>query len=693
MHAKFLVSRRHFWALVLSPLLLLALGMSPARAQVTFISLATSIGGPSTVTVGQGSVGGSLSITNQSNGFGPVTLNVISYHPSCADFSVDCASPEAGVFSVASPATGTSGACSGVSFTVATDSNGRASFTAPSPVVLQVSGANASCSIGFTFNVLRVPTTDSQPGSAGVQTTRHLVVAGSAVPTGGGSPATGGGRAIAAITVVRATPALSQQVSSPVVAPQTPFTDKATVGGVPNVAAPTGTVTFMLYGPADSTCANVPASSATVALAPNGTATSPPFSSSFAAKYRYKLVYSGDANYLGFSTSCTDNAGAVEVVDAGPYNPLVPARILDTRYGTGGITGPIGPGSTVNVQVTGVGGVPPTGIGAVAMNVTVTQPTASGWLTLFPAGTTQPLAANLNFTPGKTVPNLVVVKPNSSGQVALFNSHGNSHVVFDIAGYFASDGTGNAGRYQPVTPARILDTRDGTGAPVAKIPPGGSIDLQVTGAGGVPASGAQGVAVNIAVTNTTAMSFITAYPTGSTRPLAANLNWVAGNTVSNRALLKLGEGGKITLFNNAGVADVIVDVNGFFTDATLAITGGTFAPQSPVRILDTRDGTGGITGPLAAGSTVDVQIAGRGGIPATGVGSVILNATVVSPSGAGWLTLFPAGTARPVISDLNYASGEIRPNLVVVKLGTGGKVSLFTQAAGHVVFDVAGWLP
>jgi hypothetical protein len=248
-----------------------------------------------------------------------------------------------------------------------------------------------------------------------------------------------------------------------------------------------------------------------------------------------------------------------------------------------------------------------------------------------------------------------------------------------------------AGRYNPLTPARILDTRTGNGAPVARLGPGASLDLQVTGRGQVPAAGVQAVVMNVAVTNTTAESFLTVHPTGEARPLASNVNWAPGDTVSSRVIAKLGTNGRVTIYNNAGQTDVIVDVNGWFTDASQAGAGGTFAPLEPARILDTRTGTGGIPGPLGAGSTVEVQVTGRGGVPVNGVTAVVLNATVVSPAGPGWLTIFPTGTAQPVASDLNYAAGEIRPNLVVVKVGAGGKVSLFTPTTAEVIFDVAGF--
>ncbi len=378
------------------------------------------------------------------------------------------------------------------------------------------------------------------------------------------------------------------------------------------------------------------------------------------------------------------------VGQGGRYTPLTPARILDTRDGTGGIAGPIGSGATVQVQVTGQGGVPFDGVSAVAVNVTATQPTAAGFLTLYPNGGPLPLASNLNFTPAKTVANLVVVKVGTGGKVSMFNYAGATEVIVDVAGWFSASGSANAGRYTAVPPARILDTRDASGGGV-RLGAGASLDLQVSGRGGVPAAGAAAAVVNATATGTTATSFLTVYPTGEARPAVSNLNFGAGETVANRVMAKLGTGGKVTVYNHSGSTDVVVDVGGWFSDASLAGTTGLYTALAPARILDTRDATGGIAGPLGAGSTAEVQVTGRGGVPATGVSAVVLNATITQPAGAGWLTISPAGTPTPLASDLNYIGGETRPNLVVVGLGPGGRLNLFTLAAGHVIFDVAGW--
>jgi hypothetical protein len=132
---------------------------------------------------------------------------------------------------------------------------------------------------------------------------------------------------------------------------------------------------------------------------------------------------------------------------------------------------------------------------AVVVNVTVTQPTSEGYLTLYPDGGPRPLAANVNFAPAQTVPNLAVVRLGQGGRVAMFNSNGSTHVIYDVAGSFLP-GAGNAGRYQPLVPARIADTRLGAGG--VRLGPGQSLDLQVSGQGGAPATGVTAAVLNVA---------------------------------------------------------------------------------------------------------------------------------------------------------------------------------------------------
>ncbi len=373
-------------------------------------------------------------------------------------------------------------------------------------------------------------------------------------------------------------------------------------------------------------------------------------------------------------------ASDIEEVNVGPrrLTPLPPARILDTRSGA-----PLGPGETREVQITGVGGVPGPGVSAVAMNVTVTEPSAPSYLTVWPKGSARPDSSNLNYVPGQTVPNFVMVKVGVDGKVNIFNSQGTVHVIFDVAGWYSDPSvTVTGGQLQTLPPARILDTR-GT-APVG---PGQTITVQVAGVGGVPGSGVSAIAMNATATEPTgAAGYLTIWPTGDTRPTASNLNFVPGQTVANFAVVKLGSG-RVNVFNGGtGTVQVILDVAGWYATSDLAQ--GDFQSQRPSRVLDTRSGAA-----LAPGQTIDVQVTGVGGVPLTGVSATALNVTITNPTASGYLTVWPKGSGQPTASNLNWDAGQTVPNFTVVKVGPDGKVSVYNGSDGtvNVIFDVAGW--
>jgi hypothetical protein len=209
-------------------------------------------------------------------------------------------------------------------------------------------------------------------------------------------------------------------------------------------------------------------------------------------------------------------------------------------------------------------------VSAVVLNVTATNTTAAGYLTVFPTGGGQPVASNLNFVAGQTVPNRVVVKVGTGGQVSLFNFSGSTDVVVDVGGWFTdgSDATATGGQFTGLTPARILDSRFGQGTASAVVA-NGLIMVQVAGLGSVPLMTAtvppKAVVLNVTVTNTTAASFLTVYPSdAANRPTASDLNWTAGLTAPNLVVVKLGADGKIAIYNLAGSTDVIADVVGWY---------------------------------------------------------------------------------------------------------------------------------
>jgi alpha-tubulin suppressor-like RCC1 family protein len=215
----------------------------------------------------------------------------------------------------------------------------------------------------------------------------------------------------------------------------------------------------------------------------------------------------------------------------------------------------LGPGETRELQIQGNGGLPTEAFGSVALNVTVTEPTVAGYITAWPTGTERPLASNLNFTPRETIPNAVIVGVGSGGKVSLYNSAGSTHLVVDVAGWFDLG-------FDAVTPTRLMDTRTGLGGIV--LGPGASRTLRVTGSGGIPTDGVGGVSLNVTVTEPTAAGYLTVWPAGRTRPLASNLNFVAGQTIPNAVSTGVNASGDIEIYNNSGYSHVVVDVTGWY---------------------------------------------------------------------------------------------------------------------------------
>jgi hypothetical protein len=373
---------------------------------------------------------------------------------------------------------------------------------------------------------------------------------------------------------------------------------------------------------------------------------------------------------------------------AGRYHPIAPMRIYDSRNGGG----PLGPNTSRDIQVTGVGGVPSTGVSAVIMNATVTNTTAPSYLTVFPTGFTRPVTSNLNWAPGNVIANLVEVAVGDAGMDTVYNAYGNTDVVLDVAGWVATPGGAATpdGFYNPLVPARILDTRT-IGFGGTPIGPGQTIDVQVTGQGMVPATGVAAAVFNVTATNSTTGGYLTMFPTGGSPPLVSNVNFTANASVPNRAAVILGTGGKVSIYNPSGSVHAILDVNGWFTDATAGGTGSLFTAVTPNRILDTRQ-----SAPVGPNQSIAVQIAGKGGVPAMASTvppkAVVLNVTAVGPTAAGYLTVWPDAVTRPGTSDLNFAAGQTVPNLVVVQVGATGKIDVYNAyGTTNVLIDVMGW--
>ncbi|MER7514962.1 hypothetical protein [Streptomyces sp. NPDC126499] len=368
------------------------------------------------------------------------------------------------------------------------------------------------------------------------------------------------------------------------------------------------------------------------------------------------------------------------------YKAIAPTRVMSTMAGLGVLQGKVGKGETVTLQVAGRPGLPATGVSAVVMNVTAVAPTAAGYVSVFPAGTTRPTTSNLNFKAGQTIPNLVVVPVSADGKVSFYNHSGAVDLLADVSGYYFGDGAGAT--YKALGPIRVMNTLAGQGVPKAKVGPGKTVTLQVTGQSGIPAGGVTAVAMNVTAVAPTATGYVSVFPAGTARPATSNLNFTAGTTIPNMVIVPVSADGKVSFYNHSGSVDLLADVAGYFTTDS---TGSSFKPMAPTRLMNTIAGLGVPQGKVGPGKTVTLQIAGNSGIPATGVTAVVMNVTAVAPTATGYVSVFPDGAPRPATSNLNFTAGTTIPNLVVVPV-VNGKVSFYNHAGSvDLLADVAGY--
>jgi hypothetical protein len=351
----------------------------------------------------------------------------------------------------------------------------------------------------------------------------------------------------------------------------------------------------------------------------------------------------GLAGVLGSVAGSAGSASALVAVRGG-FTSLAPARLLDTRTGIGSIAGAVGPGGTVHLQVASRGGVPNSLLSAVVLNVTVTEPTAPGFVRVYADGATMPDSSNLNYVAGQTVPNLVITPVSPDGKVALYNgSPGTVQLIADVSGYYNFGAPTVPGTFGALAPARLLDTRSGIGAGTGAVAPGGTVHLQVLGRGGVPATGVSAVALNVTATEPTSSGFVRVYGDGGPVPDASSLNYVPGQTVPNLVIAPVGANGMVALQSaSPGTVQLVADASGYFLSGDPSVAGA-FGALAPARLLDTRSGLGASVGAVAPGGTVHLQVLGRGGVPATGVSAVVLNVTVTEPTSSGYMRVFGDG--------------------------------------------------
>lgn len=377
-----------------------------------------------------------------------------------------------------------------------------------------------------------------------------------------------------------------------------------------------------------------------------------------------------------------------------------PARLLDTRTGTGIATvdglalgwGRVDPGSAIQIQIAGRGGVPSNARTA-TLNIASIAPSGTGFATLYPCTDDPPLVSALNYARNSNVSNTTLVTLSNAGTICLFSSQ-SAHYALDVVGY-----TPDGSRVGTLEPGRLLDTRSGAGIATVdgeslgdgRLAADAFITVQVAGRGSVPADATSAI-LNLAAITPSGAGFATLYPCTPERPVVSALNFSANQNISNATVVKLSPTGSVCLYTSAE-AHYALDVSGYVPP------GSNFATLDPGRLLDTRtgddittiDGVGIGGGRVLAAGTIEVPVTGRGGVP-VGASSALVNLATVAPSGRGFATLYPCTDTPPNASSLNYEASANISNATLVRLSEAGSICVSTSAETDIVLDVLGYV-
>jgi Tol biopolymer transport system component len=251
-------------------------------------------------------------------------------------------------------------------------------------------------------------------------------------------------------------------------------------------------------------------------------------------------------------------------------------------------------------------------------------------------------------------------------------------------------------RFIPVQPRRIMDTRTGAGGVgIGPAPARSTVSFPVAGVAGTPRSGVTAVVLHLTAIRPARSGVLVAFPSGATRPNVVSASFTAGESVTSLVLVRPGAVRRASVYNgSAGPTHLRADAIGYFAPAASAPAGSVQVFVPPRRIMDTRNGVGGVPErPVPARGTVTFPVAGVAGVPDSGVTAVLLQLTAIRPASSGSLVGFPTGTTRPGIVSASFTSEETVTATVVIKPGTRRRASLYNRSAGaiHLRADVIGY--
>jgi hypothetical protein len=251
------------------------------------------------------------------------------------------------------------------------------------------------------------------------------------------------------------------------------------------------------------------------------------------------------------------------------------------------------------------------------------------------------------------------------------------------------------GAVHALTPRRILDTRNGIGAPRGQaIPANGHLILQVSGAGNLPASDIEAVILNMTIRTSSAPGYLTMYAADLPAPTnVSNLTFDPNVITAGLTIVPVSASGSVMIVNHSSKPiNLLADSGGYFANQLTSLTlGGRYNGFAPFRLLDTT------RTPMSPGGQVVIKMTGRSSgasrIPATGVASVMLEVTGNNPSGDGFVSAYPNLTPYPDSSVLNFARHVTRANRVIVAVGADGAVIIKNSRLASVglLVEVVGY--
>jgi Bacterial Ig-like domain (group 3)/Divergent InlB B-repeat domain len=248
-------------------------------------------------------------------------------------------------------------------------------------------------------------------------------------------------------------------------------------------------------------------------------------------------------------------------------------------------------------------------------------------------------------------------------------------------------------RFVPVTPCRVADTRSPDspfGGPV--LTAGSTRSFTIPSSSCSIPSTALAYSLNITVVPATGtLGYLTIWPAGQVQPTVSTLNSFDGRIKANAAIVGAGTIGAVNVFVSNDT-DVILDINGYFAAPETAPDGFVFYPLPPCRVMDTRQPTGPLGGPILTGGTSRTApiLSSSCGVPGT-ASAYSLNMTVVPTGPLDYLSAWPSGTPQPLVSTLNDFTGTVVANGAIVPAGAGGSIDVYVTQQTHLVIDINGY--